>query len=154
MRRGATARGVDVGAVSGSFPRLMSSLAFRFVCAPAALAGAPAGWAKEMLRDGEIALLADAGGLPAVSDVAHALGTPAVPVIRGEATAAEQRDTVIGHAGSLPLVWVAGEFDATAVAWAERRGPMTLLVRSEGELSDEERRRIDRFVAILARQSE
>jgi hypothetical protein len=31
---------------------------------------------------------------------------------------------------------------------------MTLLVRSEGELSDAERRRIDRFVAILARQSE
>lgn len=132
----------------------MSAPSFRFVCVPAALAGAPAGWAAEMLRDGEIALLADAGGLSAVSDVAHALDVPAVPVVRSEASSDQQRDTVIAYSGSLPLVWVAGEFDETAVSWAERRGPMTLLVRSDGALSDSERRRIDRFVAILARQSE
>lgn len=132
----------------------MSTPAFRFACPPAALSGAPAGWAAEMLRDGEIALLADAGSFAAVNLVAHGLGLITIPVVRGEETPERQRDTVIAYAGSLPAVWVAAEFDETATSWARDRGPMTLLVDADGALSDEERRRIDRFVAILGRQSE
>jgi hypothetical protein len=116
----------------------MSNPGFRFVCSPSALAGSPPGWAGDMLREGEVALLADAGGVDAISAIAHAA----------------QQETVMTYAGALPLVWVAAEFDVTVTRWAQARGPMTLLVESAGALSDEERRRIDRFVAILGRQSE
>jgi hypothetical protein len=37
---------------------------FRMVCSPAVLAGAPDGWGVATLQDGEVALLADDGGLP------------------------------------------------------------------------------------------
>lgn len=131
----------------------MPELSFRFVCAPAALSGAPAGWAREMLREGEVALLA--GDEPAaISRVAHDLDQPAVRVIRTEASPELQDQTVIAHAGSLPLIWVADNFSDHVSSWARDRGPMTLLVQSSGPLDDEERRRIDRFVAILGRQSE
>ena|ERR1700761_3206555 len=129
-------------------------MAFRFVCVPSALTGAPAGWARDMLQEGEIALLADAGGLEAVNQVAHALALPAVALVRGEPDAARQEETVIAHADSLPLVWVASGFSESARAWARERGPMTLLVATGGPLTDDERRRIDRFVATLGRQSE
>jgi len=129
-------------------------MAFRFVCVPAALADAPGGWARDMLEEGEIALLADSGGLEAVNGVAHALDLPSIALVRGEGDAARQEETVIAYAGSLPLVWVAPGFSESARAWARERGPMTLLVAAEGSLTDEERRRIDRFVATLGRQSE
>lgn len=132
----------------------MAEPTFRFVCVPSALAGAPAGWAGDMLRDGEIALLADAGGLEAVSEVAHALGSLSIPLVRREATAAAQEETVMGYAAAMPLVWVADSFSDAARAWARERGPMTLLVAADAPLSAEERRRIDRFVATLGRQSE
>ena len=61
---------------------------------------------------------------------------------------------MIAYARALPLVWVATEFSDEVRAWARDRGPMTLLAQSAGPLDDEERRRIDRFVAILGRQSE
>jgi hypothetical protein len=51
-------------------------------------------------------------------------------------------------------VWVGAAFSDGAAAWARDRGPMTLLVAAEAPLDDEERRRIDRFVATLGRQSE
>jgi hypothetical protein len=124
------------------------------VCAPAALAGAPAGWASEMLRDGEIALLPGEGGLAAIDDVAHALDAVSVTVIRGEGDAQRQERTVIEYAAALPLVWVGASFSEAVTRWARDRGPMTLLVPSAGPLSDDERRRIDRFVATLGRQSE
>jgi hypothetical protein len=127
---------------------------FRFVCVPSALVGAPANWAREMLRDGEIALLPDAGNLAAIDDVAHELGLVSVAVIRGEQDAERQQDTVIAYAQSLPLVWIGEAFGEAATTWARDRGPMTLLVQAGGPLSDEERRRIDRFVATLGRQSE
>jgi hypothetical protein len=127
---------------------------FRFVCVPTALVGAPAGWAGEMLRDGEIAVLPDAGGLDAISDVAHSLGLTSVPVIRSETDGDRQQRTVIDYAETLPLVWVSESFGQDAVRWAHDRGPMTLLVQAGGPLTDEERRRIDRFVATLGRQSE
>ena len=57
-------------------------------------------------------------------------------------------------AAALPLVWVADSFTERANSWARDRGPMTLLSQSSGPVDDEERRRIDRFVAILGRQSE
>jgi hypothetical protein len=60
----------------------------------------------------------------------------------------------MAYADSLPLVWVGVEFDASLTGWAQARGPMTLLVQTSGALSDDERRRIDRFVAILGRQTE
>lgn len=127
---------------------------FRFVCVPAALQGAPAGWAIEMLRDGHVALLADASGLDGVSSVAHALGTETVSVLRSEDTPDRQDATVMAHAGSLPLVWLAPGFSEPVRRWARDRGPMTLLVEVDGGLADETRRLIERFVASLGRQAE
>ncbi len=133
----------------------MSDPGFRFVCVPTALAGTQTGaWAREMLRDGEIALLADADGLEAVNRVAHSLGLVSVAVVRGEATDALQEEAVMAHAAGLPLVWVAATFSDAATAWARARGPMTLLVTARAPLADEERRRIERFVATLGRQTE
>jgi hypothetical protein len=62
----------------------MSAPLFRMVCVPAALDG----WTLEMLRDGEVALLVEAGGLDAVTAVAHRLDEPTVRVVRSEASAA------------------------------------------------------------------
>jgi hypothetical protein len=107
-----------------------------------------------MLRDGEIALLPGDGGLAAIDEVAHTLGLVSVAVIRGEPDAAHQERTVMDYAQALPLIWVAGNFGQAAVRWAHDRGAMTLLVQTDGPLSDDERRRIDRFVATLGRQSE
>lgn len=107
-----------------------------------------------MLREGEIALLADDGGLDAVNGVAHSLGLVSIPLVRGERSAADQEDTVIAYAESLPLVWIAAGFSDRASAWARDRGPMTVLVQADAPLSDDERRKIDRFVATLGRQSE
>jgi hypothetical protein len=107
-----------------------------------------------MLREGEIALLPADGGLAAVDDVAHALDAVSVAVVRGEPDAERQERTVIEYAEALPLVWVGASFSETATRWAHDRGPMTLLVQTDGPLSDDERRRIDRFVATLGRQSE
>jgi hypothetical protein len=132
----------------------MAEPSFRFVCVPDALAGAPSGWAREMLQDGEIALLAGDGGLEAINGVAHDLGLVSVPVVRGEDSAERQEQTVMAFAENLPLVWVGAGFGDGATAWARDRGPMTLLVAAAGPLEDEERRRIERFVATLGRQSE
>ena len=106
-----------------------------------------------MLRDGEIALLGDQGHA-AVNQVAHELGQPSILLVRSEADAEQQDATVIAYAGSVPIVWVAGAFSENVRAWARDRGPMTLLVETQGSLSVDERKRIDRFVAILGRQSE
>ena len=132
----------------------MAEPSFRFVCLPDALAGAPSGWAREMLRDGEIALLAGDGGLAAVNGVAHDLGLVSVPVVRGEDSAQRQEQTVMAYAENLPFVWVGAGFSDGAAAWARDRGPMTLLVAADAPLDDDERRRIERFVATLGRQSE
>jgi hypothetical protein len=132
----------------------MAEPSFRFVCVPEALAGAPSGWAREMLRDGEIALLVDDGGLEAINGVAHDLGLVTVPLVRGEDSAQRQDQTVMAYAENLPLVWVSAAVGDGAAAWARDRGPMTLLVPAAGPLSEEERRRIERFVATLGRQSE
>ena len=132
----------------------MAEPSFRFVCVPDALAGAPSGWAREMLQDGEIALLAGDGGLEAVSGVAHDLGLVSVSVVRGEDSAQRQEQTVMAYAENLPLVWVGAGFSDGASAWARDRGPMTLLVAAGAPLSDDERRRIERFVGTLGRQSE
>jgi hypothetical protein len=127
---------------------------FRLVCGPAALDGAPRGWAAEMLRDGEVALLVDRGAMAAIDAVAHSLDVLAVRVLRGEATVERQEETVMAHAAALPLVWVGDGFSDAARDWARARGPMTLLVEVDGALSEAERRRIDRFVALLGRQAE
>jgi hypothetical protein len=132
----------------------VSEPGFHFVCVPSALVGLPAEWVTEMLGDAELALLADGGGFAAVSDVAHTLGLISVPLIRHEETVERQHDTVMAYAERLPLVWVAEEFSPAVTAWASARGPMTLLVGATGPLSEGERRRIERFVAILGRQSE
>lgn len=132
----------------------MAEPSFRFVCVPNALAGAPAGWAREMLREGEIALLSDDGGLAAINGVAHDLDLASVPMVRGEDSPERQEETVRAYAGNLPLVWVGAGFSDAAAAWARDRGPMTLLVTAGAPLSEEERRRIERFVGTLGRQSE
>jgi hypothetical protein len=132
----------------------MTDPLFRLVCVPSALDAAPAGWAAEMLVDGDVALLADDSGLDGVNAVARALGVATISLVRSEPTAQQRDATVIAHAGSLPLVWLGAQFSDDVATWARDRGPMTLLVEVDGALSDEERRRIERFVALLGRQAE
>jgi hypothetical protein len=127
---------------------------FRMVCPPAALAGAPPGWAVETLRDGELALLVDGGGLEAINAAAHALDLITVSIVRQEETAAEQAQSVIAFADAFPLVWVAAGLTDAERTWARERRPMTLLVEVDGVLPDAERVRIERFLALLARQTE
>lgn len=132
----------------------VSTPIFRLVCQPAALDDAPEGWATDMLTDGEVTLLIDAGGIDAINDAAHALGALTVSVMRTEATQQAQEATVQAHAASLPLIWVSGSFTEAARTWAHDRGPMTLLVESDAPLTEEERGRLTRFVAILGRQTD
>ena len=124
------------------------------VCTPSALAGAPKGWAAETLRDGEVALLVDDGGLEAINAAAHALDLVTVSIVRSEETPAAQAQTVIAFAGSMPLVWVGTDFSGSVSTWARERLPMTLLVQARDSLPDSERGRIARFLALLARQTE
>lgn len=131
----------------------MTSSLFRLVCGPAVLTTAPEGWATEMLRDGEVAIVPDADGLTSIHAVARALDATAVAVVRGEADAAAQERTVMAHAGTLALVWVASGFSDDARAWAQKRAPMTLLIDAGGALPQDERRRVERFVAILSGQA-
>jgi hypothetical protein len=140
------------GGPTGSFGR-MPQPRFRFVCPPSALAGTPAGWARDMLEEGEVALLAS-DGLDAINQVAHELGQIAVALVRTEASREQQDRAVMAYADALPLVWVAPDFSDEARGWAHDRGPMTLLSEASGPLGDEDRRRIDRFLASLGRQSE
>jgi hypothetical protein len=106
-----------------------------------------------MLEEGEVALLAT-DGLDAINQVAHDLGQIAIALVRTEAQREQQDATVMAYADTLPLVWVATDFSDAVRHWARERGPMTLLSESGGPLGGEERRRIDRFLAILGRQSE
>ena len=132
----------------------MADPLFRLVCTAGVLAGAPAGWVTTMLQEGELALLVDDGGLDAITALAHALDLVTVPLLRTEDTAERQDSTVMSYAESKPLVWIARGFGEAATTWAHRRGPMTLLVEAAADLSDDERRRIERFVVILGRQAE
>ncbi len=132
----------------------MSSPIFRLVCRPAALDDAPEGWATDMLTDGEVTLLIDAGGIEAINAAAHTLGALTVSVMRTEATQEAQEETVRAHAASLPLIWIAPSFSDAARTWAHDRGPMTLLVDTDAPLSEEERGRLTRFVSILGRQTD
>jgi hypothetical protein len=132
----------------------MADPIYRFVCVPGALGNTTHVWSREMLEVGELALLPDTGGLASVNEVAHALGLMSVSVLRGEASRDAQAETVITYAESMPLVWIDGEFSDRVSGWARDRGPMTLLVQTDGPLADDERRRIARFVAALGRQSE
>lgn len=138
---------------STRYGALVSDPLFRLVCTPATLTRSPEGWPVEMLQDGDVALTADSGGLVAIDEAARTVGVTAIPVVRGEATPEEQERTVQAHADGLALVWIAAEFSDAARAWAQKRGPMTLLLDSNGELSADERRRVERFVAILSGQA-
>jgi hypothetical protein len=126
---------------------------FRMVCSPAALVGAPKGWAVETLRDGEVALLVDDGGLEAII-AAHTLDLVTISIMRSEESATVQEQTVLAFAGSFPLVWVGAQFSTSVQVWARERGPMTLLVEAQGALPEDERGRIGRFLALLGRQTE
>jgi hypothetical protein len=77
-----------------------------------------------------------------------------VPVLRAERTREQQEATVMAYAAAKPLIWIAAAFGEAAAEWAHKRGPMTLLVESAGPLSDDERRRVERFAVILGRQAE
>jgi hypothetical protein len=132
----------------------MADALFRLVCTAGVLGGAPAGWVSTMLQEGELALLVDDGGLAAITDLAHALDLVTVPLLRAEDTPAQQDSTVMSYAESRPLVWIAEGFGEAATHWAHLRGPMTLLVESQGPLSEDQRRRVERFVVILGRQAE
>ncbi|MET0603423.1 MAG: hypothetical protein ABW167_15665 [Baekduia sp.] len=132
----------------------MTDPVFRLVTPASALDAAPAGWAKELLRQGEMALALGAEGLEAIDAVAKALDRPAVAVLRRESTSAAAEASVREFAAALALVWIAPAFSDEARTWARDRAPMTLLVEHDGPLPDEERHRIERFVAILGRQAE
>lgn len=132
----------------------MSDPLFRLACAPAVLDSAPAGWVEAMLDEGEIAVLADAGGLDAITALAHDLDLVTVPVLRAEETPEQQEATVIAYAEATPLIWIAPAFSDDARRWAHRRGPMTLLVEADGPLDEVERKRVERFTVILGRQAE
>ena len=132
----------------------VSGTLFRLVCTPAAIGGAPDGWVSTMLEEGELALLADDGGLEAISAVAHRLDLVTVPLLRSEDAAEQQDATVMRYADGKPLVWIASSFGDAAAQWARKRGPMTLLVDTSEPLSGDERRRVERFVVILGRQAE
>ena len=127
---------------------------FRLACAPGVLAAAPDAWVAAMLEEGELAVLADDGGLDAITALAHDLDMVTVPVLRAESTSEQQEATVMAYAAAKPLVWIAGSFGAAARDWAHKRGPMTLLVEATGSLSDDERKRVERFTVILGRQAE
>jgi hypothetical protein len=131
----------------------MADPLFHMVCVPAALENSEA-WAAELLRDGDLALLVDGSGFDGINAIAHALDQRTIAVVRSEPEADAQDQTVIAHAGSLPLVWLGKDFSPRVQAWARDRGPMTLLVEVDGALPAEERRRVDRFVALLGRQAE
>jgi hypothetical protein len=132
----------------------MAGALFRLACTPANLDGAPEGWVGSMLEEGELALLVDDGGLDAISAVAHRLDLVTVPLLRTEDGPEQQERTVMRYAGSMALVWIAPSFGEQAVGWAHDRGPMTLLVESGRALSEDERKRVERFVVILGRQAE
>lgn len=127
---------------------------FRLACSPGVLAAAPDGWVAAMLEEGEVAVLADGGGLGAITTLAHDLDMVTVPVLRAERTNEEQEATVMAYAAAKPLIWIAAAFGEAAQAWARQRGPMTLLVESAGPLTDDERKRAERFAVILGRQAE
>lgn len=132
----------------------MADPLFRLVCAPGVLAAAPDGWVAAMLEEGEVAVLADEGGLDAISALAHDLDVVTVRVLRAESTSETQEATVMAYAAAKPLIWIAGSFGEAARDWAHKRGPMTLLVEAGGSLSDDERKRVERFAVILGRQAE
>lgn len=132
----------------------MADPLFRLVCAPAVLDSASDEWVATMLEEGELALLADDGGLAAITVLAHTLDLVVVPVLRAEQTPAQQEATVIAYAEAKPLVWIAPSFSDEATRWAHQRGPMTLLLEAGGPLSEEERKRVERFAVILGRQAE
>lgn len=132
----------------------MADTLFRLACSPRNLHGAPGGWVESMLEEGELALLVDDGGLEAITEVTHSLDVVTMRLLRPETTADAQERTVMRYAGSLALVWVASSFSELATKWAHDRGPMTLLIKTDGALSDDERKRVERFVVILGRQAE
>ena len=127
---------------------------FRLACTPAVLDAAPEDWVETLLEEGEVALLADGRGLDAMTALAHALDLVTIPLLRAEETPAQQEATVIAYADAKPLVWVAASFSEDATRWAQERGPMTLLIESDGALAEDERKRVERFVVILGRQAE
>jgi len=132
----------------------MADPLFRLACAPGVLAAAPDGWVAAMLEEGEVAVLADDGGLDAITALAHDLDVVTVPVLRAESTSEQQEATVMSYAAAKPLIWIAGSFGEAARDWAHTRGPMTLLVETGDALSDDERKRVERFAVILGRQAE
>ena len=132
----------------------MADPLFRLACAPGVLAAAPDGWVATMLEEGEAALLVDDGGLDAITALAHELDMVTVRVLRAERSREEQEATVMAYAAAKPLIWIAAEFGEPSQDWAHKRGPMTLLVESAGPLSDDERKRVERFAVILGRQAE
>ncbi|HUR83805.1 MAG TPA: hypothetical protein VMY78_00540 [Solirubrobacteraceae bacterium] len=132
----------------------MADPLFRLVCTAGVLADTPDGWVVTMLQEGELALLVDGGGLDAITALAHSLDLVTIPLLRTEESPAQQDSTVMSYAQSKPLIWIGREFGEAATRWAHQRGPMTLLVESDGALAAQERRRIERFVVILGRQAE
>jgi hypothetical protein len=132
----------------------MADPVFRLVSLPTALLDAAPEWARELLADGELALLPGDGGLDDVGEVARRLDLVSVAVLRGETSPEAQDETVIAWASAMPLVWVGAAFSPRVRGWAQERGPMTLLVESGGPLPADEQRRIARFAATLGRQSE
>ena len=95
------------------------------------LDGAPEGWVARCSSEGELALLADGGGLDAISELAHRLDLVTVPLLRGEQTPEQQAATVMRLRGlQAARLGRAGVRRGHRRSWAHERGPMTLLVET------------------------
>jgi hypothetical protein len=95
---------------------------FRLASSPGVLSAAPDGWVAAMLEEGEVAVLADDGGLDAITALAHELDMVTVPVLRAERTSEQQEATVMAYAAAKPLIWIAASFGEDAQGWARKRG--------------------------------
>ncbi len=131
---------------------MASAPLFRLICPPTAFDNAPTGWAADMLADGEVALELEGCEIGAINAAAHAFGYRTVRVLRIETSQEAKDETIITHAETLPLIWIAAGFSERIQQWARERGPMTLLVEADGPLPEAELGRLTRFVALLARQ--
>jgi hypothetical protein len=98
------------------------------VCSPAALVGEPKGWAAETLREGEVALLVDDGGLEAIVAAAHTLDLVTVSIVRSEESATPSLPSSCETASAVSLLSLRARSDVLSCrsshqGWRRSRMP-------------------------------